>query len=225
MSDTIRMVLVDDHPLFRAGVAATLEAQADLEVVGQGTTAAEALCLAQELLPDVIMLDINLPGGGLQAAQQIATVCPVVRIVMLTVSETEDDILEALKVGARAYILKGVSARELVQIVRSVYAGETYVPPQLAASLLLEMRRVPPIPAPAPTSLLDELTNRERDILEQLATGSSNKAIAQQLHLSEKTVKHYMTNILQKLQVRNRVEAALLAHKAGYTPPTDTLPG
>ncbi|MGE3537180.1 MAG: response regulator [Candidatus Tectimicrobiota bacterium] len=218
MNDTIRVVIVDDHPLFRDGVAATLDAQADIEIVGQGTTATEALHLAQELLPDVILLDINMPGGGLQAAREIATGCPVVKIVMLTVSETEDDILAALKAGARAYILKGVSARELVAILRSVNAGETYVPPTLAASLLLEMRRTTPAQAPTPASLLEELTDRERDILEHLATGSSNKEIAQQLRLSEKTVKHYMTNILQKLQVRNRVEAALLAHKAGYTP-------
>lgn len=219
MSESIRVVLVDDHPLFRAGVAATLDSQPDLEVVGQGTTAAEALHLVQELLPDVILMDINMPGGGLHAAQQIATVCPVVRIVMLTVSETEDDILAALKAGARAYILEGVSARELIHILRSVHAGETYVPPALASRLLLQMRRPTPIEAPTPANLLDELTDRERDILECLATGSSNKAIAQQLRLSEKTVKHYMTNILQKLQVRNRVEAALVAHKAGYAPP------
>jgi DNA-binding NarL/FixJ family response regulator len=219
MSETIQVVIVDDHPLFRDGVAATLEAEADMTVIGQGTTAADALRLAQDLLPDLILLDLNMPGRGLLAAQRIAVGCPVVKIVILTVSETEEDILEALKAGARAYILKGVSARELVHILRSVYAGETYVPPTLAASLLREMSRAAPASAPSPASLLDDLTDRERDILEHVAMGRSNKEIAQELALREKTVKHYMTNILQKLQVRNRVEAALLAQKAAQTPP------
>ena len=133
---------------------------------------------------------------------------------MLTASEAEEDVLAALKAGARGYILKGVSARELTKIVRDVYAGEAYVTPTLAASLLSEMKGDWRGQRPA-TNPLDELTDRERQILEKVASGLSNKEIAQQVFLTEKTVKHYMTNILQKLQVRNRVEAALLAQSGG----------
>jgi two-component system nitrate/nitrite response regulator NarL len=210
MSEKIQVVIIDDHPLFRDGVWQTLQAEPEFEVVGQGTSAAEAIRLAKELLPDVILLDITIPGGGLNAALVIAAMSPVTKIIMLTASEAEEDVLTALKSGARGYILKGVSARELLKAVRDVHAGEAYVTPALAASLLSEMTGGPLGLKPAP-SPLDELTEREHQILEKVAGGLSNKEIAQQLFLSEKTVKHYMTNILQKLQVRNRVEAALLA--------------
>lgn len=212
-SDAIQMVIVDDHELLREGVVHTLQAVPDIEVVGQGATADDAIRLARDLLPDIVLLDITMPGGGLHAAQTIATAYPVTKIVMLTVSEEEDDVLAALKAGARAYILKGVPSRELVSILRAVYAGEVWVTPSLAASLLMEMRGgLRPSPPPGP---LNELTEREHEILELVAAGQSNKEIGQRLFLSEKTVKHYMTNILQKLQVRNRVEAALLIQKGG----------
>jgi DNA-binding NarL/FixJ family response regulator len=212
----IQIVIVDDHPLFREGVANTLQTEPDMEVIGQGESLAEAVRLVCERLPDVILLDIGIPGGGIQAAQTIATACPATRIIMLTASAEEDDLVAALKVGAQGYVLKGVTARELVKVVRSVFAGEGYVSPALAASLLSEMA-ASQRPARAPANPLDELTEREHEILEQVATGLSNKEIGQRLHLSEKTIKHYMTNILQKLQVRNRVEAALLSQKSGRT--------
>jgi len=201
--DKLRIVIVDDHTLFRDGLATILEAQPDMEVVGQGGNAEEAVRLAQELLPDLILLDIDMPGGGLEAAQRIALETPVVKILILTASENDDHLLSALKIGARAYILKGVAARELQRILRSVAAGESYVPPALAAGLLLEMHE-PVERANRAGDPWNELTPRERE---------SNKEIGQKLFLSEKTVKHYMTNILQKLQVRNRVEAALLAQR------------
>ncbi|HCM28540.1 MAG: DNA-binding response regulator [Treponema sp. GWB1_62_6] len=214
MSDMIQIIIVDDHPIFRDGVVKTLEAEPDIEIVGQATSAEEAERLAGELLPDLILLDITIPGGGLHAAKAIAASSPFAKIVMLTASEAEDDVLAALKAGARGYILKGVSGRDLVKIIRSVHAGEAYVTPSLAASLLSDMQEGSRGCGQEP-SPLDELTEREHQILKKLASGLSNKEIAQQLALSEKTVKHYMTNILQKLQVRNRVEAALLAQKAG----------
>jgi DNA-binding NarL/FixJ family response regulator len=207
MTETIRIALVDDHPLLREGVASTLEAEPDIEVVGQGGNAEEALSLASDLLPDLIMLDVSMSGGGINAARTIAAACPVVKIVMLTVSEDEDDVLAALKVGARGYVLKGVSGPELVN------SGESYVTPSLAATLLGELREQHKEKKSAPDPL-SELTSRERQILELVSTGRSNKEIADEIFLSEKTVKHYMTNILQKLQVRNRVEAALLAQKS-----------
>lgn len=214
MPDALHVAIVDDHPLFREGVAATLAAQPDFEVVAQGATAADAVRIAAEHLPDIVLLDLSMPGGGLAAAREIAAAAPVVRIVMLTVSEDEEDVAAALRAGARAYILKGIAARELIGILRTVAAGEVYVTPSLAASLLVEMTG-PGRPAADPLELL---TDRERQILERVATGESNKEVAYELGLSEKTVKHHMTNILQKLQARNRVEAALIArgsHGAG----------
>lgn len=210
MPDKIRIALVDDHPLLREGVGNTLAAEADFEVAGQGANADDALRLASELLPDLILLDVSMEGGGINAARSIAAACPIVKIVMLTVSEDEEDVLAALKAGARGYVLKGVSGPQLVSIVRAVHAGEPYVSPALAASLLTEMREDSRKANPSQDPL-SGLTPRERQILEQVAMGRSNKEIADELYLAEKTVKHYMTNILQKLHVRNRVEAALLA--------------
>ena len=216
-ADKLRLVIVDDHALFREGLASVLSAEADIEVIGMGGSAQEAIRLAAELLPEVILMDIDMPGSGLEAARVIARDCPAVRIVVLTASESDDHLMTALKIGARAFILKGVAARELIRILHAVAAGETYIPPALAASLLLEMRHSPAQPVNEAEDPLSDLTAREREILENLADGLSNKEIGSKLFLSEKTVKHYMTNILQKLQVRNRVEAALLAQRSAKT--------
>ena len=185
----------------------------DVCIVGEGASSAEAVRLVRDLLPDVALLDVTMPGGGLAAAQAIAASCPDTQIAMLTVSEHEDDVTAALKAVARGYILKGVSARELACIVLALASGEGYISPTLAASLLAQLARPEAAsgPEPAAGGPLDGLSEREHEILEHVAAGQSNKEIAYLLHLSEKTVKHYMTNILQKLQVRNRVEAALLA--------------
>lgn len=211
----IRLVIIDDHILFRDGLATIIGAEQDIEVVGQGGNANEAIQLAKELHPDIILLDIDMPGGGLEAAREINAHCPGTHIAMLTASEEDDHLIAALKTSTRAYILKGVSSRELLRILRAVAAGESYVPPELAASLLLELHKQESHPHKAPLDPIDELTERERQILEGLASGLSNKEIGQNLFLSEKTVKHYITIVLQKLQVRNRVEAALLAQKSG----------
>jgi two-component system nitrate/nitrite response regulator NarL len=216
MNDPIRIVIVDDHPLFREGVAATLAAEAGMEVVGEGASADDAIHLAGTLLPDVLLLDITMPGGGLRAAQAVAETYPVTKIVMLTFSEAEEDVLKALKEGAKGYILKGVTASELKNSIRAVCAGEVTMTPSLAAGLLHDLttnaRQNTAYP-PDELNLIDDLTPRERQILEHLASGKSNKEIAKALELSEKTIKHYMSNVLQKLQVRNRVEAALFAQK------------
>lgn len=214
MSEAVRIVLVDDHPLFREGVAAILQSEDDMEVIGQGASAEEAVRLAGEQMPDVMLLDIDMPGNGLEAARQIAAAYPVVRVIMLTVSESAENLLAAMKAGAKAYILKGVAGRELLRIVRLVLAGESYVPPALAASLLTDLGKTGGTNRSA--NARDELTQREVNILELLAKGMSNKEIGEKLFLTEKTVKHYVTNILQKLQVHNRVEAALLAQKSRW---------
>ncbi len=211
MPETLHVAIVDDHPLFREGVAHTLAVQPDIEIVGEGESATDAIRIATERIPDVMLLDVSMPGGGLSAVREIAAAFPVIKLVMLTVSEDEDDVTTALRAGARGYVLKGVAARELVRIMRAVASGEVYVTPSLAASLLFELSGGKSTSHSA--SPLDDLTERERQILERVAAGDSNKEIGAQLHLTEKTVKHHMTNILQKLQVRNRVEAALLAQK------------
>ncbi len=214
MNDKIGVIVVDDHPLFREGVVNTIQAESDMEIKGQGASAEAALHLARDVLPDIAILDITMPGGGINAVRMISADCPVTKIIMLTVSEEEDDVVEALRAGARAYILKGVSARELVRILRSVHSGEVYVAPALAASILMDLSG-DPAKSKHTKGPLDELTEREKQVLELLATGFSNREIGERLYLSEKTVKHYMTNILQKLQVHNRVEAALMAQRAG----------
>jgi len=209
MTEKIRVVLVNDHPMFREGVAMTLADEPDFEIVGQGVSAGDAVRLVKDLLSDIVLLDISMPGGGIEAARQIAVACPVVKMVMLTVSEHDDDVVAALQAGARGYILKGVGGEDLIDIVRAVNRGESYVSPDLAARLLVEMRNGDG--RNARHDPLTGLTAREEQILKLVSHGLSNKEIGRELGLREKTVKHYMTNILQKLQVRNRVEAALLA--------------
>jgi DNA-binding NarL/FixJ family response regulator len=210
--DKIRLVIVDDHSIFREGLLSVLSTEPDIEIVGEGASAADAVRLARELLPDIIFLDISMPGGGLNAAQAIVENYPVVKIIILTGSEGEAHVMTALKTGARAYVLKGVAARELVNILHTVQSGEVYVTPTLAANLLSEMTAGARNEAPENT--FEKLTEREHEILALIAAGTSNKEIGLQLHLTEKTVKHYVTNILQKLQVHNRVQAAILALKS-----------
>lgn len=210
MSEAIRIIVADDHPLFRDGVINSLNATADLDVIGQTDNGEDAVRLVREELPDIALLDVTMPGGGgIEAARKIAAACPATRIVMLTVSEDEDKLLEAMKAGASGYVLKGVSAQELASVVRSVSNGEVYVAPSLAFGLLREMSK------PRESDPLAELSSRERQVLELVSTGLSNQEIGLRLGLAEKTIKHYMTNILTKLQVRSRVEAALLAARAG----------
>lgn len=207
----VRIVIVDDHPLFRGGVVRTLEEAGGMEVVAEGGSAAEAVALVDRHLPDVVCLDISMPGGGIEAAREIGRRFPAVRIVMLTVSEADEDVLAALEAGARGYVLKGVGAGELVDVLKGVAEGGSYVSPALAARVLSAMRR--PARGRVVDDPLSELTKREEQILKLVAQGLSNKEIGRELELQEKTVKHYMTNILQKLHVRNRVEAALLARE------------
>jgi len=206
MSELIRVLVVDDHPLFRQGVVSSLGLEPGLTVAGEANSGEDALKLARELLPDVILLDISMPGwNGLVTAEKISTACPASAIVMLTVSEDKDKLLAAFKAGARGYVLKGVSAQELARVVRAAAAGDVYVSPSLAAEMLVSLTH-----DHAPDSL-QELTARERQILQLIGTGLTNREIGTRLFLSEKTIKHYVTNILQKLQVRSRVEAALFA--------------
>ncbi len=206
MTESIGVLVVDDHPLFRAGVVHALGGEPGVTVVGEAASGEEALRLARERLPEVVLLDVSMPGwDGLVTAERIATACPASTIVMLTAAEDQDKLMAALKAGARGYVLKGVGVQELVRVIRGAIAGEVYVSPALAAEMLVALTRRP---APDP---LQELTDRERDILALIGQGLTNRAIGDRLGLTEKTIKHYVTNILDKLQVRSRVEAALVA--------------
>lgn len=209
MGRPLRVVIADDHPLFRDGVAHTLGAEQDLSVVGQAATADEAVQLVERLRPDVLLLDLGMPGGGLEAARRVATASPATRVVVLTVSEEQDDLAAALEAGARAYVLKGVAGKELASLIRDVLVGEGYVSPGLAARMLSSR---------GTRGALQTLTERERAILEMVARGDRNREIGAALGLSEPTVKHHVGRILQKLHARDRVEAALLAKRGGLIP-------
>jgi DNA-binding NarL/FixJ family response regulator len=213
MSDPIRILIADDHPLFREGVAQSLASEPGFTVVGQAGSGEEAFSLVANLLPDVLLLDVTMPGdGGIITAGKVAAAWPVVRIMMLTVSEDQDTLMAALKAGARGYVLKGVTARDLANAVRVVAGGDIYISPALAGGILFELTANKQDDDP-----LTSLTDRERDILNLVAEGLTNREIGDRLHLAEKTIKHYMTNVLQKLHVRSRVEAALLAQKHGLS--------
>lgn len=212
MDNIIRIVIVDDHPLFRDGVARTLNSDASINVIAEGQNSQDAVRLTQEHMPDIVLLDISMPGGGIETARILSNVCPVVKIVMLTVSEREDDVMQSLGAGAEGYVLKGVGGKELLEIVKRIYQGESYITPQLAARMLTEIK-TGSLNNSENQDIFADLTAREEQILESVSRGLSNKEIGRELDITEKTVKHYVTNVLQKLHVRNRVEAALLAQK------------
>ena len=203
-----RVVIADDHPLYREGVARSLSETGLFTIVGEAATGPDALALVCAERPDVVLLDISMPGGGIATLGQIMALDTPPRVAMLTVSEDDDDIMQALKTGALGYILKGVGSRELVQIVTDLAEGRSYVAPSLAIKMMAAMNAPRVV---AVKSDLDSLTKREEDILRLVSLGKSNKEVANDLDLQEKTIKHYMTAILQKLQVRNRTEAAIMA--------------
>ncbi|ETX27494.1 response regulator [Roseivivax isoporae] len=203
-----RVVVADDHPLFREGVSRTLQESGRFDVVATAETGRRAVALTAAHRPDLVLLDLSMPDGGLWALREIVASGFAGRVAMLTVAEDDRSIFEALEAGAAGYILKGVGSRELVHILSELAEGRSYVAPSLAARVLARLRAPRQVPEASP---LDTLTRREEDILRLVSQGQSNKEVARALDLQEKTVKHYMTTILQKLQVRNRTEAALLA--------------
>lgn len=207
--ERIRVLIVDDHTLFRRGVSTLLSGREDMEVVGEAADGREAVERARDLMPDVILMDIKMPEmDGLAATKQIKAELPYVRIMMLTVSETDEDLFEAVKAGAQGYLLKNVDPDYLVACVQQVQRGEVPIAPTMAAKILRELT-APAEHAPP------ELTGRERQVLELLAEGLANKEIAFSLKISENTVKNHLRNILEKLHLQNRVQAALYAVKMG----------
>jgi two-component system, NarL family, nitrate/nitrite response regulator NarL len=212
MPDAIRIAVIDDHPMFREGAMQIFAGTDDMRVVAEGATAADAVKVAEELRPDVMLLDLGLPGGGLEAAAIIAGTFPSVRAVMLTASESAFDVAAARTVGARGYILKGSSGAEVVETVRAIFNGECYVAPSFAARLPVEMRMDCEFCAP---TCANDLTGREEAVLSLVSLGMTNKEIANRLHLTERSVKHHMTSIMRKSKVRNRVEAMLMFRRGG----------
>ncbi|WP_114944091.1 response regulator [Microvirga calopogonii] len=210
MQPRIRVGVIDDHPLYRDGVVFALESESDIEVIGQGQSAQDALQIAQEHSPDVLLLDMNMPGGGINAVSKIAQSCPTTKTLMLTVVDDEDEVRSALRKGAKGYLLKGTGSSELVNAVRSIYRGQNYVSPSFAAQLIMS-RGVGDSISPDPVRRFPELSDREEQILMLIFQGFSNRLIGDELGLTEKTVKGYVTSVMDKLQVRNRVEAAILA--------------
>jgi DNA-binding NarL/FixJ family response regulator len=212
MPDAIRIAVIDDHPMFREGVMQIFADTDDIRVVAAGATGADALKIAEQLRPDIMLLDLGLPGGGLESAAIIAGTFPSVRAVMLTASESEYDVAAALTVGARGYILKRSSGAEVVATVRTIFNDESCVAPSFAARLPVQMRMQREASS---DQCGNDLTGREEAILSLVSLGMTNKEVANRLRLTERSVKHHMTSIMRKSKVRNRVEAMLMFRRRG----------
>ncbi len=212
MMTSIKIAVVDDHPLFREGVMRSLGEIENFEMVGEGGSKDDAVQIVREMCPDVMLMDISMPGNGLEALTEALEHCPEMKIVMLTVSEASEDIAKALRLGAKGYVLKGVGSRGLAEVVETVASGESYVSPALSARLIAGLSS--PDADELKPDPIAELTDREQEVLNLVASGLSNKRVARELDLHEKTVKHHMTRILSKLKVTNRTEAALALRDA-----------
>ena len=212
-----RILLVDDHELFREGVAKVINNQPDMEVVGQADDGLEALTMAHELHPDLILMDINMPlSDGLEATELIHASIPESRIIMLTAYEEEEKLFDAIKAGAQGYVLKSSSSTGLVRGIRGALEGEASVPRKLAGQLLAEFSKLSKRPEqPARDDSSPTITQREREILNIMATGASNQEIADTLLISLQTVKTHVSNILTKLQAKSRRQAAEFGIKQG----------
>jgi DNA-binding NarL/FixJ family response regulator len=209
--EPIRVLVVDDHALFRRGLEMVLAQESDIEVVGEAGDGAEAVEKAADLLPDVVLMDVRMPRrSGIEACTAIKDVAPSTRIIMLTISDEEGDLYEAIKAGATGYLLKEISIDEVATAIRAVAGGQSLISPAMASKLLTEfatlIKREDRQQVPVP-----RLTDRELEVLRLVARGLNNKDVAKQLYISENTVKNHVRNILEKLQLHSRMEAVVYA--------------
>jgi two-component system NarL family response regulator len=219
----IRVVLVDDQQVCRKGVRALLEEDGGFEIVGEAGNGAQGLETVLATRPDVVLMDVQMPVcTGVLATRNIKAQCPDIRVIMLTVSDVDDDLFDAIKAGADGYLLKDLKPDELFQMIRGVLAGETPISPPVAGKLLGEFRKRP-WRETAPTAG-SQLTEREKEILQFVAAGQSNAEIGLRLYIVEGTVKNHLHNILEKLHLQNRVQAAAFAIREGLVQPPDETP-
>jgi DNA-binding NarL/FixJ family response regulator len=217
----MRLVLADDHPLFRAGIASLLQVWGH-EVVGEASNGLEALELVRRLRPDLVLMDITMPEcNGLEATRLIKAELPDTRIVIVTVSDHDEDLFEAIKSGAEGYLLKDMGEVELESTLNALEAGEPALSPRLATKILDEFARLGRESARTEGDQRDDLTPREREVLQHVSEGATNKEIAASLHLSEHTVNFHMKNILSKLHLRNRAQAVAYAIRTGLVTPAE----
>ena len=210
--EALRVMVVDDHALFRRGLQMVLEQEADLELVGEASDGAEAVQKAQSLMPDVILMDVRMPKrSGIEAAGQIKEILPHVKILMLTISDEEADLYEAIKAGASGYLLKEIPIEEVADAIRSVWAGQSRISPSMASKLLSEFAAMTKASGDRPQVPTPRLTEREMEVLKLVARGMNNRDIAKELYISENTVKNHIRNILEKLHLHSRMEAVVFA--------------
>jgi DNA-binding NarL/FixJ family response regulator len=211
-SEGLRVLICDDHALFRRGLEMVLENEPDIEVVGEATDGIQAVEKAQELMPDVVLMDVRMPKrSGIEATQQIKELLPHVKILVLTISDEEADLYESIKAGAAGYLLKEISTDEVADAIRSVWAGQSRISPAMASKLLTEFQAMTKRADDRQQIAPPRLTDRELEVLRLVAKGLNNRDIAKNLYISENTVKNHIRNILEKLQLHSRMEAVIYA--------------
>ncbi|MFL5930770.1 MAG: response regulator [Gaiellaceae bacterium] len=213
-TETLRVLLVDDHDLFRTGLRNLLEEQT-VQVVGEAADGAQAIRMVRELAPDVVVMDLNMPGmSGVEATRQVTMLAPLTRVVVLTISDQDEDVMNAILAGACGYLMKDSSIQDLMQGIKAASVGESLISPHIAAKVLQRMRATGTNEADA-AMIRSELSDREIEVLKLIANGKDNAQIAADLHISPKTVKNHISNILMKLQIDNRIQAAVYAVRSG----------
>ena len=210
----VRVLIVDDHDLFRSGLRNLLEDEG-VQIIGEASAGQEALNIVREVAPDVVVMDLNMPGmGGVEATRHISSIAPLTRVVMLTISDQDNDVIDAILAGACGYLLKDSSIQELIAGIRAAARGESLISPTIASKVLQRLRASNTQPD-IESTIRAELSDREIEVLKLIANGKDNAMIAAELHISPKTVKNHISNILMKLQIDNRIQAAVYAVRSG----------
>jgi DNA-binding NarL/FixJ family response regulator len=213
--ESLRVLIVDDHDLFRTGLRNLLEEQGGVVIVGEASGGNDAVRFVRELAPDVVVMDLNMPGmGGVEATRHISSIAPLTRVLMLTISDQDNDVMDAILAGACGYLLKDSSIHDLMAGIRAAALGESLISPNIAAKVLQRVRATSTQPEIA-DQIRAELSDREIEVLKLIANGKDNAVIAAELHISPKTVKNHISNILMKLQIDNRIQAAVYAVRSG----------